>query len=86
MTTSGQPAEYDPMWWADRGACVGKDPQLWFPPIGGNSRSYGEAGKAICAECPVRVDCLTYALDTEQVYGTWGGRTTKERGQVRRLR
>ena len=28
---------------------------------------------AICATCPVRDDCLTFAVRTGQQYGIWGG-------------
>jgi WhiB family redox-sensing transcriptional regulator len=28
---------------------------------------------AICATCPVRDDCLTFAVRTGQQYGVWGG-------------
>jgi len=35
--------------------------------------------KAICAGCPVRNECLAFALRTGQVDGIWGGTTTHER-------
>lgn len=38
-----------------------------------------EAGKALCRSCPVRKDCLLYAVETNEVFGTWGGYTEKER-------
>jgi len=37
---------------------------------------------AVCAACPVRADCLAYAVTTGQEYGIWGGRTQQ---QIRRL-
>lgn len=39
--------------------------------------------KSICADCPVRVLCFTYALGNEQ-HGVWGGTTADERDEFRR--
>jgi hypothetical protein len=35
--------------------------------------------KAICRCCPVRTQCLAYALDAGEPSGIWGGLTTDER-------
>lgn len=63
---TGQPDDFDPMWWADEGACHGEH-DLFF------TGAQHEKAKAICAGCPVRVECLTFARRTGQVYGIWGG-------------
>ena len=34
--------------------------------------------KAICARCPVRRQCLVFALNTRQNHGVWGGMTEEE--------
>jgi WhiB family redox-sensing transcriptional regulator len=39
--------------------------------------------KAVCAACPVRIDCLGYALETGQDAGVWGGTSEKERREIR---
>lgn len=31
------------------------------------------AAKKICGDCPVRRQCLSYALETEERFGVWGG-------------
>ena len=36
--------------------------------------------KAICADCPVRRQCLAFALDTRQDHGMRGGMNEQERG------
>lgn len=41
--------------------------------------------KAICAECPLKLDCLTYAIESGQ-HGIWGGTTESERTAIRRGR
>lgn len=40
--------------------------------------------KLICASCPVRPDCLSYALDHRQEQGIWGGLTEEERHRIPR--
>lgn len=40
--------------------------------------------KAICATCPVAGECLTWAIETNQTEGVWGGHTPKERRALRR--
>ena len=42
--------------------------------------------KAICAQCPVRAECLDYALSRPEKYGTWGGLNEDERASERRRR
>ena len=36
--------------------------------------------------CPVRIQCLNYALNTRQDDGVWGGTTENERERIRRQR
>ena len=43
--------------------------------------------KSICAECPVRSECLEHALYSEDGnHGVWGGTTPRERKVMRRRR
>lgn len=37
----------------------------------------------LCAGCPVNAECLKYAVDN-QMWGIWGGTTTKDRDYARR--
>lgn len=32
-----------------------------------------ELAKKVCGNCPVRLNCLTFALETEERFGVWGG-------------
>lgn len=68
--------------WAQRGACVGHDPDLFFRDEH-DSTSYREA-RAICGDCPVRCQCLTWALDTRTQFGVFGGLTPRQRRQYTR--
>ncbi|MDH5313034.1 MAG: WhiB family transcriptional regulator, partial [Actinomycetota bacterium] len=40
----------------------------------------------ICNGCPVRADCLAWALDTCQDAGVWGGLGEEDRREIRRAR
>jgi WhiB family redox-sensing transcriptional regulator len=74
--------------WKTRGACVGADPDLWFPETTKRRRvptSRGpqvSAAKAICATCPVRVTCLDHALSRPEPLGIWGGKSADERWAI----
>jgi len=68
--------------WHQHGACRGADPNLFFPARG---ESVKEA-KAVCARCPVRAECLEYALTNQEKFGVWGGLSERERRQLRRQR
>jgi WhiB family redox-sensing transcriptional regulator len=39
---------------------------------------------AICASCPVRGECLEYALRTNESLGVWGGLTEDQRREYSR--
>ena len=56
--------------WRSRAACRHTDPDLFFPDREGADIS---AAVAICAVCPVRVDCHKFAEATNQRYGIWAG-------------
>lgn len=68
-------------WMADA-ECVGVDPDLFFPVRGGDTAS----AKAICHDCPVRVECLDYAVTEGIKHGVFGGKSERERRHLRRLR
>jgi WhiB family redox-sensing transcriptional regulator len=72
----GSPAPLRLREWVDEAACarVGGD---WFPDP--RRRVDVSLEKAICGGCPVRTECLAYALDAGEPFGIWGGLTTDER-------
>ena len=72
-------------WW-QLAACRSADPDLFFPVSGaGPAREQAAEAKAVCAGCPVRKECLTYAVITHQQHGIWGGLTEDERHRAFRL-
>lgn len=49
--------------------CRTFDADLWFAD---DPRDL-ERAKALCADCPLRVECLQAALDRAEPWGVWGG-------------
>lgn len=73
--------------WMTQAACRGlptelfisagdEDDEPWEPPA---------AVQAICYGCPVRPECLAFAIRHE-TRGTWGGTSFDQRRQLRRVR
>jgi WhiB family redox-sensing transcriptional regulator len=73
--------------WVHKARCREVDPELFFP-IGttGPAAAQVESAKAVCMICPVRVECLEWALATGQDAGVWGGLSEEERRALRRAR
>jgi WhiB family redox-sensing transcriptional regulator len=67
------------LWEADA-ACKGMDPSIFFPV---NDDDALEA-IAVCRACPVRDECLSWALETRERFGVWGGMTEKQRRSLLR--
>jgi WhiB family redox-sensing transcriptional regulator len=63
--------------------CRTTDPDAWFPEMGeGNSKPMRYA-KAMCAECPVMVQCRDYGIANNEQHGIWGGLDTIQRNKIR---
>jgi WhiB family redox-sensing transcriptional regulator len=69
--------------WQRQASCRGPESVLFYPPAAAEPRPERDArerrAKAICATCPVRSPCLTFALDTREPHGIWGGLNEAER-------
>jgi len=76
------PALHLPPEWVSDALCAQTDPEAFFPDKGGSTR----AAKRVCAECAVRAECLDWALDNAEHYGIWGGKSERERRDLRRHR
>lgn len=59
--------------------CKGQDPAVWFPGQGGSMNR----AKAVCRACPVRLECLDWAVKANEQAGVWGGTTPGERAHLR---
>lgn len=69
--------------WRERSACLDEDPELFF--LAGDGSTITEAkraqiaeAKAVCARCPVKAECLEWAISIDAV-GVFGGTTEDER-------
>ncbi|MFI7644109.1 WhiB family transcriptional regulator [Nonomuraea sp. NPDC049400] len=78
-----------PSWgWQDDAACRGQSLTLFFGYEGERAEARDareRMAKAICAECPVRRECVEFALSRPEKYGIWS-LTEDERASVRRRR
>ena len=68
--------------WHQRAACRGVGPSDF---VRGPKADY-EAVRALCGDCPVRLECLDEALADPDLIGLWGGTTELERRDLRRGR
>jgi len=78
------------MGWQYRASCRGEDAEMFFAPNYFERKDEKDArevrAKAICADCPVRVECLEYALRSREPHGIWGGLNELERRALIRQR
>ncbi len=79
LTGHGRPGDF-----RHRAACRSVDPEVFFPVAEAGPELAREVGiaKRVCAGCPVRSECLTWAL-AHQPHGIAGGLTETERVQLR---
>ncbi|ANE03396.1 WhiB family transcriptional regulator [Corynebacterium crudilactis] len=66
--------------WQEQALCAQTDPEAFFPEKGGSTRE----AKRICQGCPVRDDCLEFALEHDERFGIWGGLSERERRRLKR--
>lgn len=75
--------------WMARAACRGRPSDMFFPQVDERKAKgielYGIA-RRVCAGCPVRPDCLEYALANREYLGMWGGLTPAERRALQQAR
>lgn len=75
--------------WFEYAACRDADRRLFFEPEDEGAKPRERrirAAKAVCAACPVRRECLLFALATPERYGIWGGFTARERATLKQRR
>ncbi|MGY1605279.1 WhiB family transcriptional regulator [Geodermatophilus sp. SYSU D00815] len=68
--------------WRLDALCAETDPEAFFPEKGGSTRE----AKRVCAGCPVRLQCLEFALGNDERFGIWGGLSERERRRIRMQR
>lgn len=67
----------------------GETPCMAYPDAFFRDRDQDERQKYViarqlCQSCPIRLQCLEYAVTNGEDYGIWGGMTPREREGLRR--
>jgi WhiB family redox-sensing transcriptional regulator len=72
--------------WFDYASCKGKT-ELMFPKQH-KDITYIAQARAICKSCPVRAECLEYALEfpAADMHGVWAGLTSRQLAAEQRRR
>lgn len=65
--------------WTAAALCATRDPDLLFV----TGAAQREAAR-MCDTCPVKLECLSDALDNRVEYGVWGGLTERQRRAILR--
>lgn len=66
-----------------RAACHDAEPDLFSPRgLGGPFHPQNRRAEAVCRRCDVIAACLTFAVDTGQDEGVWGGLDATERRKL----
>jgi WhiB family redox-sensing transcriptional regulator len=69
--------------WQAKAACRGPQAAVFFPPAQFERKEEKlereDRAKEICRACPVRPECLQYALEIKEPHGIWGGLNEIER-------
>lgn len=78
MTTTTKPNR-PRRFWQREAACLNSDRDF----IEETGRVQKKTLKEICADCPVRLECLDHGVVHEK-FGTWGGKDERELAAIRR--
>ena len=70
-----------PAWFA-AALCV-EHPNLEFVPATTRTEANARHQLQVCGRCPVRADCLAYAVADPSLIGIWGGSNTAARRAMR---
>ena len=68
--------------WMRRGACRGLGVDAFFA----EDKATQAGARAVCEDCPVRAECLDFALGDRTVTGIWAGTDDRQRRAIRRER
>ena len=77
-----EPQAADIVDWRDFASCREVGGDIWHPEQGHNE--HVPVAKAICADCPVKLECLEHALTHDEQLGIWGGLSERERRPLHR--
>jgi WhiB family transcriptional regulator, redox-sensing transcriptional regulator len=71
--------------WRHKAVCRDEDPELFFP-VGNSGPALAQIAdaKIVCNRCPVTTECVSWALESGQDAGVWGGMSEDERRALKR--
>lgn len=73
--------------WHEWALCGGMDFATFFGAVNDErptmKRSEISAARRICSACPVKRECLQWALGTGEDFGVWGGTSGRQRARMR---
>jgi WhiB family redox-sensing transcriptional regulator len=73
--------------WMRRAACKGQPDAIFFPDHEEDGEQFDyTTARHICAGCPVRAECLAYAVELNVRHGMFAGLIPAERANLRRQR
>lgn len=70
--------------WMTRAACQEIPTDIFFPQPGRIGAAQAKQAIKVCRSCPVREECLAYAMSfpDRSLPGIWGGTTERERSRL----
>jgi WhiB family redox-sensing transcriptional regulator len=80
--SAGDGSDPEDLDWQEQALCTQTDPEAFFAEKGGSAKD----AKKTCRACPVRAECLEYALAHGERFGIWGGESERDRRRMKRLR
>jgi len=72
--------------WREQANCIGHDTNIFFAEKGDAGIQAMQLAKELCNPCPVRQQCLEYALKHSIRVGIYGGMAPKQRYAIKRER
>ncbi|SLH31856.1 Putative transcriptional regulator, WhiB family [Mycobacteroides abscessus subsp. massiliense] len=63
--------------WQDEAACRGLPTEWWFPQQGSSHEC--QRAKAISRSCPVKAQCLQFAIEVHDQHGIYAGLSLRDR-------
>jgi WhiB family redox-sensing transcriptional regulator len=67
--------------WQEESLCSKKENRHLVENFFSESLDEKHEAKNLCFSCPVRKDCIKYALESKEIWGIWGG---KDENEIRR--
>lgn len=82
LATRGEAIDIDPDSWMPDANCKEVGPDVMFPSDGTGVK----VAQRVCAGCPVKTQCLEYALEARIEHGVWGQKSERERRRIYKAR